>query len=49
MKQILKAKTSIDFVMFTFAPSGIYDTMLRVGPSLTRLRDALDRGQGAHA
>jgi phosphatidylserine/phosphatidylglycerophosphate/cardiolipin synthase-like enzyme len=50
MKQMLKAKTSIDFVMFTFAQSsGIDDTMFRLVPSLTRLRGALDREQGAQA
>jgi hypothetical protein len=37
MKQMLKAKTSIDFAMFTFAQSsGIDDTMFRLVPSLTR-------------
>jgi phosphatidylserine/phosphatidylglycerophosphate/cardiolipin synthase-like enzyme len=47
MKQMLKAATSIDFAMFTFAQSsGIDDTMIRLVPSLTRLRGVLDRGQG---
>jgi hypothetical protein len=38
MKQMLKAETSIDFAMFTFAQSsGIDDTMFHLVPSLTRL------------
>ena len=50
MKQMLKANTSIDFAMFTFAQSsGIDDTMFALVPSLTRLRGALDRVQGAQA
>lgn len=50
MKQMLKAKTSVDFAMFTFAQSsGIDDTMERLVSSLTRLRGVLDRGQGAQA
>lgn len=48
MKQMLKAATSIDFAMFTFArSSGIDDTMIRLAPALDRLRGVLDRGQGA--
>lgn len=48
MKQMLKASTSIDFAMFTFAQSsGIDDTMIRLVGSLERLRGVLDRGQGA--
>jgi phosphatidylserine/phosphatidylglycerophosphate/cardiolipin synthase-like enzyme len=47
MKQMLKAKTSIDFAMFTFAQSsGIDDTMIRLVTQITRLRGVLDRGQG---
>jgi phosphatidylserine/phosphatidylglycerophosphate/cardiolipin synthase-like enzyme len=47
MKQMLKAKTSVDFAMFTFAQSsGIDDTMIRLVGQLTRLRGVLDRGQG---
>jgi phosphatidylserine/phosphatidylglycerophosphate/cardiolipin synthase-like enzyme len=48
MKQMLKSKKSVDFAMFTFAQSsGIDDTMIRLAPSLTRLRGVLDHGQGA--
>ncbi len=48
MKQMLKAETSVDFAMFTFAQSsGIDDTMLRLVGSLSRLRGVLDRAQGA--
>ncbi|MBW3615515.1 MAG: phospholipase, partial [Actinobacteria bacterium] len=48
MKQMLKAKESIDFAMFTFArSSGIDDTMLRLVGPLKRLRGVLDRVQGA--
>ncbi|GLY18397.1 phospholipase D-like domain-containing protein [Kineosporia rhizophila] len=47
MKQMLKAATSIDWAMFTFAKSsGIDDTMIRLAPALDRLRGVLDRGQG---
>jgi phosphatidylserine/phosphatidylglycerophosphate/cardiolipin synthase-like enzyme len=47
MKQMLKATTSIDFAMFTFARSSrIDDTMIRLVGQLTRLRGVLDRGQG---
>ncbi|GAA3611804.1 phospholipase D-like domain-containing protein [Kineosporia mesophila] len=47
MKQMLKAATSIDFAMFTFAQSsGIDDAMIRLAPALDRLRGVLDRGQG---
>jgi phosphatidylserine/phosphatidylglycerophosphate/cardiolipin synthase-like enzyme len=47
MKQMLKASTSVDFAMFTFATSsGIDDTMVRLTPSLSRVRGVLDRGQG---
>jgi phosphatidylserine/phosphatidylglycerophosphate/cardiolipin synthase-like enzyme len=49
MKQMLKASTSIDFAMYTFAQSsGIDDTMLRLLPAL-RIRGVLDRGQGGQA
>ena len=47
MKQMLKAKTSIDFAMFTFAQSsGIDDTMIRLVGPVPRIRGVLDRGQG---
>ena len=47
MKQMLKSASSVDFAMFTFArSSGIDDTMIRLAPSLTRLRGVLDHGQG---
>lgn len=50
MKQMLKAAASVDFAMFTFArSSGIDDTMIRLAPSLARIRGVLDRGQGAQA
>lgn len=50
MKQMLKAATSIDFAMFTFArSSGIDDTMIRLVGSLQRIRGVLDRSQGAQA
>jgi phosphatidylserine/phosphatidylglycerophosphate/cardiolipin synthase-like enzyme len=50
MKQMLKAKKSIDFAMFTFAQSsGIDDTMIRLVGSVPRIRGILDRGQGAQA
>jgi hypothetical protein len=39
MKQMLKAQTSIDFAMFTFArSSGINDTMIRLVGQVARLR-----------
>ena len=45
MKQMLKAKTSIDFAMFTFAQSsGIDDTMARLVTLVPRIRGVLDRG-----
>ena len=48
MKQMLKAKESIDFAMFTFAQSsGIDDTMIRLRPLVQRIRGVLDRDQGA--
>ncbi|WP_394553853.1 phosphatidylserine/phosphatidylglycerophosphate/cardiolipin synthase family protein [Agromyces sp. MMS24-JH15] len=48
MKQMLKSKRTIDFAMFTFSQSsGIDDTMIRLRPSLDRIRGVLDRGQGA--
>ena len=48
MKQMLKAATSIEFVMFTFAQSsGIDDTMIRLVAAGLRIRGVLDRGQGA--
>ena len=47
-KQMLKAQTSIDFAMFTFAQSsGIDDTMARLVTQVPRIRGVLDRGQGA--
>ena len=50
MKQMLKATASIDFAMFTFArSSGIDDTMLRLKPTIPRIRGVLDRTQGAQA
>lgn len=50
MKQMLKAASSIDFAIFTFArSSGIDDTMIRLVGRLSRLRGVLDRGQGAQA
>ena len=48
MKQMLKAQTSTDFAMFTFAQSsGIDDTMARLVTLVPRIRGVLDRGQGA--
>jgi phosphatidylserine/phosphatidylglycerophosphate/cardiolipin synthase-like enzyme len=48
MKQMLKARQTIDFAMFTFAQSsGIDDTMARLVGQLQRLRGLLDRVQGA--
>ena len=48
MKQMLKARSSIDFAMFTFAQSsGIDDTMARLVTLVPRIRGVLDRGQGA--
>ncbi|MGW9631739.1 phospholipase D-like domain-containing protein [Agromyces sp. NPDC055520] len=48
MKQMLKARDSIDFAMFTFAQSsGIDDTMIRLRPLVSRIRGVLDRDQGA--
>ncbi len=48
MKQMLKAASSVDFAMFTFAQSsGIDDTMIRLVGSLARLRGVVDRSQGA--
>jgi phosphatidylserine/phosphatidylglycerophosphate/cardiolipin synthase-like enzyme len=50
MKQMLKAKKSIDFAMFTFSnSSGIDDAMLRLATSVPkiRIRGVLDRVQGA--
>ncbi len=50
MKQMLKAKKSIDFAMFTFSKSsGIDDTMLRLAQAQPkiRIRGVLDRAQGA--
>ncbi len=50
MKQMLKARTSVDFAMFTFAQSsGIDDTMFRLVNQIPRLRGVLDRVQGSHA
>ncbi|MET0492246.1 MAG: phospholipase D-like domain-containing protein, partial [Actinoplanes sp.] len=49
MKQMLKAGSSIEFAMFTFAQSsGIDDTMGRLAGSVA-IRGVLDRGQGAQA
>ncbi|MGW9166257.1 phospholipase D-like domain-containing protein [Agromyces sp. NPDC055658] len=48
MKQMLKARESVDFAMFTFAQSsGIDDTMIRLRPLVQRIRGVLDREQGA--
>lgn len=48
MKQMLKARSRIDFAMFTFAQSsGIDDTMFRLAETSTRIRGVLDRMQGA--
>lgn len=48
MKQMLKARSRIDFAMFTFAQSsGIDDTMAHLAPTVP-IRGVLDRGQGAH-
>jgi phosphatidylserine/phosphatidylglycerophosphate/cardiolipin synthase-like enzyme len=48
MKQMLKAATTVDFAMFTFAKSsGIDDTMVRLVGALDRMRGVLDRAQGA--
>jgi phosphatidylserine/phosphatidylglycerophosphate/cardiolipin synthase-like enzyme len=50
MKQMLKATSSIDFAMFTFAQSsGIDDTMFRLVAHVPRMRGLLDRTQGAQA
>lgn len=50
MKQMLKARKSVDFAMFTFAQSsGIDDTMQRLVSPTFRIRGILDRGQGAQA
>ena len=51
MKQMLKARSSVDFAIFTFAQSsGIDDTMLRMAPpAIGRLRGVLDREQGSQA
>ncbi len=50
MKQMLKATSSIDFAMFTFAQSsGIDDTMFRLVSQVPRVRGVLDRSQGAQA
>lgn len=50
MKQMLKARDSIDFAMFTFAQSsGIDDTMMRLRPLIGRMRGVPDREQGAQA
>lgn len=47
MKQMLKAEHSVDFAMYTFShTSGIDDTMLRLAPSVKRIRGVMDRGQG---
>ena len=47
IKQMLKAKVSIDFAMYTFAASsGIDDAMFRLRPGLTRIRGIIDRTQG---
>jgi phosphatidylserine/phosphatidylglycerophosphate/cardiolipin synthase-like enzyme len=50
MKQMLKARQSVDFAMFTFArSSGIDDTMVRLVDDEHRFRGVLDREQGAQA
>jgi len=48
MKQMLKAKSRVDFTMFTFAQSsGIDDTMERLVSASLPIRGVLDREQGA--
>lgn len=50
MKQMLKARRSVDFAMFTFArSSGIDDTMIRLVDAEHSFRGVLDREQGAQA
>lgn len=50
MKQMLKAKSRIDFAMFTFAQSsGIDDTMAALSRAKVKVRGVLDRGQGNQA
>lgn len=47
MKQMLKAKTRIDFAVFTFAQSsGIDDTMIALSRAGITVRGIFDRGQG---
>jgi phosphatidylserine/phosphatidylglycerophosphate/cardiolipin synthase-like enzyme len=48
MKQMLKARSRIDFAMFTFAQSsGIDDTMIRLIRDELPIRGVLDHAQGA--
>lgn len=48
MKQMLKARESVDFAMYTFAQSsGIDDTMMRLVSDDFAIRGVLDRTQGA--
>ena len=50
MKQMLKARESVDFAMYTFAQSsGIDDTMMRLVSDDFAIRGVLDRTQGAQA
>ena len=50
MKQMLKARTRIDFAIFTFSESsGIDDTMLRLLDLDMPIRGAFDRTQGAQS
>ena len=47
MKQMLKAKSQIDFAIFTFAKSsGIDDTMLALQKAKINIRGIFDEGQG---
>ncbi len=47
MKQILKAKKSMDFAMFTFScSSGIDDTLIALARSGIKVRSILDGSQG---
>jgi phosphatidylserine/phosphatidylglycerophosphate/cardiolipin synthase-like enzyme len=50
MKQMLKAKSRIDFAIFTFAnSSGIDDTMVKLSNFNIAIRGAMDGGQAAQA
>jgi phosphatidylserine/phosphatidylglycerophosphate/cardiolipin synthase-like enzyme len=47
IKQMLKARDSIDFAMYTYASSsGIDDAMFRLRPGIGRMRGIIDRSQG---